>query len=121
VRARLPVANQCCLALTLRGRLCCAGKTVELEGGGSLIGNVWGDSFASGILPSVREELNALHAAGEIQALVDTTASFAGIEAVPGAVEHMLSGASAGKVTVSFAPASSRPVDTEVLRGPSES
>ena len=71
-----------------------------------MIGNVWGDSFTSGILPGVREELNALHAAGEVRALVDTTASFTGIETVSGAVEHMLSGISAGKVTVSFAPGS---------------
>ena len=80
-----------------------AGETVELEGGRRIVGNVWGDAFSSGVLPTVREELNALHAAGEIVALVDTTASFgAGVDDVPAAVEHMLSGASAGKVTVSF-------------------
>lgn len=79
------------------------GKTVDLPAGGSLIGNVWGDAFKSGILPGVRDALYHDLAAGEITALVDESDSFRGVSAIPDAVAHMLSGSNIGKVVARIA------------------
>lgn len=41
-----------------------------------------------------------LHACGELQAWVDGSAAFEGVESIPDAVDHMLSGRCVGKVVV---------------------
>lgn len=76
------------------------GKTVSLPGGGKLIGNVWGDSFTTGVLPAYRDQVYADHADGKLIALVDSTKTFRGVEQVAEAVEHMLAGHALGKVVV---------------------
>jgi len=76
-----------------------AGKTVDLGGGRKLIGNVWGDAFATGVLPSARERLLELHAKRSVRALVDRK-RFEGVGSIADAVAYMLSGESIGKVVV---------------------
>ena len=76
------------------------GKTVELPNGGKLIGNVWGDSFSSGVLPAYRDRIYADHAAGKLVSLVDKSLAFRGVAQVVDAVDHMLSGRNMGKVVV---------------------
>ena len=48
-------------------------KTLDLPSGEGrqLIGNVWGDSFTSGVLPTITENIYADHAGGTLAALVD--------------------------------------------------
>ena len=52
---------------------------------------------------AAREEVFALHAAGEIEVVTEGADAFVGLEAIPRAVEHMLSGATAGKVVATIA------------------
>ena len=78
------------------------GATVDLpNGNGQLIGNVWGDSFSTGVLPRFRDQLYADLAAEppRITALVDTT-RFSGVQDAPAAVAHMLAGRNVGKVVL---------------------
>ena len=76
------------------------GKTVDLPSGGQLIGNVWGDSFSTGVLPAYRDRIYADHAAGKLVSLVDTSQTFRGLAQAPDAVEHMLAGRNTGKVVL---------------------
>ena len=80
-------------------------KTVELPSGEGrvLIGNVWGDAFAAGILGDFRDRLYADLKSGALVALVDTEARFEGVSQAPEAVNHMLSGANIGKVVLRMA------------------
>lgn len=77
-------------------------KTLDLPSGEGrqLIGNVWGDSFTSGVLPTITEKIYADHAGGTLAALVDETRRFEGVAAAPAAVAHMLAGGNTGKVVV---------------------
>ena len=77
------------------------GKTLPLAGGrGTLIGNVWGDAFKSGILPDVRTRLYEQVESGQMRALVDASREFRGVGAAVEAVEHMLAGKNTGKVVL---------------------
>ncbi|KAL3914641.1 MAG: hypothetical protein SGPRY_007557 [Prymnesium sp.] len=77
------------------------GKILELPNGrGRLVGNVWGDSRSAGVLPEFLERLYQSHAKGKITALIDDTQVFCGLKQAVGAVEHMLSGRSMGKVVL---------------------
>ena len=51
--------------------------------------------------PAARERLFAMLSAGEIDPLIDAR-QFVGLESVPDAVEHLLSGSNVGKVTVAM-------------------
>jgi len=74
-------------------------KTVELSGSRKIIGNVWGDSVASGTVTEERDRLHQLHAEGKLRALI-IPAKFTGIDRIPDAVEYMLRGENVGKVWV---------------------
>ena len=47
---------------------------------------------------AAREEVFALYAAGQIEVVTEGANEFVGLEAIPRAVEHMLSGGTMGKV-----------------------
>lgn len=76
-----------------------AGETLDLGGGRQLVGNIWGDAFATGALGPAKARLFELYSAGKVRSLVDGR-PFVGVGSIPDAVDYMLSGASVGKVWV---------------------
>ena len=52
----------------------------------------------AGDVGSFRKRVFDLYYAGKLQAWVDDTETFKGIDSIPHAIEHMLSGKSLGKV-----------------------
>merc|ERR1711941_203281 len=67
-------------------------QTVK-RGRQTIFGNAWPRGVPDK-LAACSERVLALHAAGELVALVDTTKSFVGLKSVSDAVKHMLSGKS---------------------------
>lgn len=105
--------------IATHGRLVVAGAASDLEGKPELVSapriahaiyykcaSVRG--FMNGLLtshwPEARARLFAMYAAGELKVCLDEN-RFAGLEGVFDAVEHLLSGASMGKVVAEIAPA----------------
>jgi len=81
-----------------------SGNTVDLDGGRKIIGNVWGDLFASGEMSLYRDRVFELHAEGKLRVLLDPGHEFVGVDSVCDAVDHMLNRGSVGKVCVTISP-----------------
>ena len=77
-----------------------SGQTVELDHGRKLVGNVWGDLFASGEMGLYRDRVFDLNSEGKLRVVIDPNNSFVGVESVCDAVDHMLNRGSVGKVCV---------------------
>ncbi|GAB4813339.1 hypothetical protein N2152v2_000385 [Parachlorella kessleri] len=74
------------------------GLVVEGQSGRTVFGQVWPKDRADTL--RCKALVFDLHAAGQLQAWVDRTAGFEGVESIPDAVEYMLSGCCVGKVVV---------------------
>ena len=73
-------------------------ETVTRRGGDQTIyGNAWPSDFSE-VLPC-KDRVLGLFEEGKLKSLVDDT-HFEGLEAVPAAIEHMLSGTTIGKVVI---------------------
>jgi hypothetical protein len=92
-----PVSARAAAANALAADLFWRGGTLEIGGGRRCIGGVWPERAA--ILAAKRDLFDA-EQAGSIRAVIDDTRTFTGVEAVPDAVEHMLSRNTLGKVVV---------------------
>lgn len=79
------------------------GMSVDLGDGKRVIGQVWPRDVDA--IRSSKRRVFDLHRQGKLKALIDESATFQGVEAVPDAVEHMLRGGHVGKVVVRLSPA----------------
>jgi len=77
-----------------------SGQTVELDHGRKIVGNVWGDLFASGEMALYRDRVYDLHLEGKLRVLLDPGNNFVGVDSICDAVDHMLNRGSVGKVCV---------------------
>jgi len=84
-------------AATMAEKLFWSGDTV-MRGKQTIRGNVWPKGDRQPILQA-KEEVFRLHREGELTALVDAR-RFHGLDSIPDALEHMLSGTTVGKVVV---------------------
>lgn len=85
-------------ALPPSAELFWGGRTVDAGRGRTVFGNVWPADRADTLAAKAR--VFRLHAEGALQAWVDDGAAFAGVAAVPDAVDYMLRGRAVGKVVV---------------------
>lgn len=85
-------------ALPPSAELFWGGWTVESPDGKMAYGKVWPADRADTL--KAKKEVFDMHQHGKLQAWVDTGAEFIGLEQVPVAVEHMLTGQAEGKVVV---------------------
>ena len=79
-----------------------AGKTVNLDRGRKILGNVWGDIFKSGEMGTYVKKVYDEYSNNNIRVLLDKENTFHGVESVCDAVDHMLSRKSVGKVYVTM-------------------
>jgi hypothetical protein len=66
-------------------------------GGRRLIGGVWPDRAA---VLAAKRQLFDEEQRGTVRAVIDDAATFVGVEAIPDAIDHMLSRNTVGKVVV---------------------
>jgi len=72
-------------------------KTIS-RGEQTIYGNAWPKDY--GAVASCKDRVLGLYEEGKLKSLVDDTEQFVGLESVPDAINHMLSGKTIGKVVV---------------------